>query len=223
MHLIGHRKTTSEKLLEHAADLIERAQPHVDAARAKLVDEVLPAAQEAATSARDTAIPRAREAMTTARDTALPAAAAAAALAKAKADEHLPHRQPKRESHKVRKTFLALGLAGLAAAAVKALTGDRKLPYVPPAPSDAPSSTMTPPPSSGTARHAGGSPADRATAAQAGSGPSGNADPGGADPAEALSDAQDGPHPVSTPDAPASREPIESGDTPDESPFGERS
>lgn len=187
MHLIGHRKTRTEQLLDQATELVERAAPHVEAVRAKLADEVLPLAQEraheAATAARETA-----------RDTALPRAREAYEIARLKAEEHLPHR--KKETHRLRNTAVVVGLAGLAAWAVRSFfPQERKLPYVPPAPSDAPSSTLRPPPQ----RQAGtvGDPLPGYDSAR---------DSGGADPAEALSDQQAGPHPVTTPDAPAEAE-----------------
>lgn len=178
MHLIGHRKTKTEQLLEQGQhlfdDLTQRAAPHVEAARTRLVSDVIPAAQERAAQARELA-----------QDRALPAAAAAAALAKAKADEHLPHRQQKKESHKVRNTLMVLGLAGLGAAAWKKMTGRQDhLPYVPPTADRAPASTLQVPPQP---RHAG-------------------PDAAGADPAEALSDAAEGPHLATTPDSPREAE-----------------
>lgn len=191
MHLIGHRKSTSEKLLDHVTELAERATPHVEAARARLVDEVLPAAQakaqETAAIARETAVPRAREAYE---------------IARLRAEEHLPHKRKK--SHKVRKTLLALGLLGAAGAAVRAFfPQERHVPYVPPSPDNAPSSTLRPPP---TGQHATG-PVN---------------DAGGADPAEALSDQAAGPHPVTTPDAPAEAERLDSSDSLDETPLDHR-
>lgn len=196
MHLIGHRKTTpetlTEKLLEQVTELAERATPHVEAARAKLVDEVLPAAQakahETAAVARESAVPRAREAYETAR---------------LRAEEHLPH-QKKRQSHKVRNTLFALGFVGAAVAAVRAFfPQERHVPYVPPSPTQAPSSTLRTPPSG---QHPAGSVNDA----------------GGADPAEALSDQAAGPHPVTTPDAPAEAERIGTSDSLDQTPLDQR-
>lgn len=175
MHLIGHRKTRTEQLLEQgqhlvedlaqrAEDLATRAAPHVDAAKAL--------AQE------------------TAQQKVLPAAATAAAMAKAKADQHLPHRQ-QQKTHKVRNTFVVLGLAGVGAAAWRLLTNKHEqLPYVPPSPDRAPASAMQVPPQP---RHAGATqPAPT--------------DAGGASPTEALSDASEGPHLATTPDSPRDAE-----------------
>lgn len=105
MHLIGHRKSGAEKLLEQGQLVLEdfaqktaqRAAPHVEAAKNKLVTDVLPAAQEAAATARS------------------------------RAEEHLPHRK-KKETHKVRNSAILLGLAGLGAAAWHKVAGNGHTP-----------------------------------------------------------------------------------------------
>lgn len=192
MHLIGHRKTTPETLTEK---LLEQVT--------ELAERATPHVEAARAKLVDEVLPaaqaRAHETAAMARESAVPRAREAYETARLRAEEHLPHK--KKPSHKVRNTLFALGFVGAAVAAVRAFfPQERHVPYVPPSPAQAPSSALRTPPSG---QHAAGSVNDA----------------GGADPAEALSDQAAGPHPVTTPDAPAEAERL---DTLDETPLDQR-
>ena len=171
-----------EQITPRIAGARDQVAPHVESARDRFLNEVVPMVQQAVNDARDQATPVAEEAKRR-------GVAAAAAL----------KGEPVKPKGRKRKFLVFAGLAGLAALAVKKLTGggesaNWQSSY---APSPAPAPAAPPAPPSPAAPMAGSHVAD-----VTGDKP-GPDDASGATPGESLSDAAEEPHPVTTPDSPA--------------------
>lgn len=168
-----HVDKAREELGPRLAEARDQIAPHVETARERFVQEVVPAVQHAVDQAREQAAPVAEEA----RKRGLAAAAA------------LKGEEPEAKGGKKRKLLVLAGLVGLAAVAVKKLTGggaetqNWQSNYTP-APAPTPAPTPTP---------AAAAPVNEASADDA----------GGASPGESLSDAVEEPHAATTPDDPA--------------------
>jgi hypothetical protein len=203
-------RTPSKKgLADHASELVEQVSPHVEAARERLVNDYLPVAQTMLADARDTAREVAEDARDAAREAAanaekstrksrrkaakkarakakgVAAAAAATPAAMALAEKVKP--DSAKPSRKKRLAIL-VGLVGVGALVFKKLRGGSSAPtsYAPPRP------VPTPPPA----------PAASTT------GPA-TTDAGGAFVDEVVADADEAPHPVTTPDRPLDVEDVD--------------
>ena len=227
-------KTPSKKTLtDQAAELVEQVTPHVEAARERIVNEYLPVAQTVLTEAREAAIEVAKDARQAAQEAAAnaekstrksrrraakkakaKARGAAAAVVATPAAAAVVHKvRPEKAKPKRGKRFLLLlALVGAGAAVFKKLRGDRAStpsytrPYAAPAAgSEAGSSTAASDlqfePESDLA-------ADAMTDAGPGTQVGGTTDAGGAFLDEVAADADEEPHPVTTPDHPADVEDV---------------
>jgi hypothetical protein len=217
-------KTPSKKTLtEQANQLVDQVSPHVEAARERIVNDYLPAAQTALAEARDTAIEVAKDARQAAQEAAVSAekstrksrkkaaknakakassmataaAATPAAVAVAKKMGHEPEK-PKRG----KRFVLLLALVGAGAVVFKKLRGQSPAPttYTPPArPRSVPDPVSTTPPAPPEMHFE----PDGTTDAGPGTDVDGTTDAGGAFLDEVAADADEQPHPVTTPDQPA--------------------
>jgi len=231
-------KTPPKKTLtDQAAEFVEQVTPHVEAARERIVNEYLPVAQTVLTEAREAAIEVAKDARQAAQEAAAnaekstrksrrraakkakaKARGAAAAVAATPAAAAVVHKvRPESAKPKRRKRFLLLlALVGAGAAVFKKLRGDRAAmpsytrPYAAPAPTAGSTGSTTASdvhvePDSDLA-------ADAMTDAMTDAGPGtqveGTTDAGGAFLDEVAADADEEPHPVTTPDHPADVEDV---------------
>jgi hypothetical protein len=227
-------KTPPKKTLtDQAAEFVEQMTPHVEAARERIVNEYLPVAQTVLTEAREAAIEVAKDARQAAQEAAAnaekstrksrrraakkakaKARGAAAAVAATPAAVAVVHKvRPESAKPKRRKRFLLLlALVGAGAAVFKKLRGDRATmpsytrPYAAPTPTAGSTGSTT-------ASHVHVEPdsdlaADAMTDAGPGTQVEGTTDAGGAFLDEVAADADEQPHPVTTPDHPADVEDI---------------
>ena len=224
-------KTPPKKTLtDQAAEFVEQVTPHVEAARERIVNEYLPVAQTVLTEAREAAIEVAKDARQAAQEAAAnaekstrksrrraakkakaKARGAAAAVAATPAAAAVVHKvRPESAKPKRRKRFLLLlALVGAGAAVFKKLRGDRAAmpsytrPYAAPAPTagSTTASDVHVEPDSDLA-------ADAMTDAGPGTQVEGTTDAGGAFLDEVAADADEQPHPVTTPDHPADVEDV---------------
>jgi hypothetical protein len=228
------RTPSKKSLTDQASDLVEQVTPHVEAARERVVNDYLPVAQSMLADARDTAREVAKDARAAAGEAAanaekstrktrkkaakrarakagkMAAAAAAAAPVAAPLAEKLSDKidpKPKR-----RKRFLLLAvLAGAGAVVMKKMRGGSPAgsSYTPPRPAPAPRPASTTPVSSTSG---GGSPSEETSSATTDAGPGavadGTTEAGGAFLDEVAADADERPHPVTTPDQPAETEDV---------------
>ncbi|HEX2894332.1 MAG TPA: hypothetical protein VHO29_10065 [Marmoricola sp.] len=216
-------KTPSKKTLtDQAGQLVEQVTPHVEAARERIVNDYLPVAQTVLADARETAVELAKDARQAAQEAAvnaekstrksrkkaaknakakaksLAAAAAATPAAAAVAQKIKP--EQKKSKGKRRFLFL-LALVGAGAAVFKKLQGggsSATTSYTPPAPRSVPDPVATTPPAP-PEMHFEPDPTD----AGPGTDVEGTTDAGGAFLDEVAADADEQPHPVTTPDQPA--------------------
>jgi hypothetical protein len=229
------RTPSKKSLTDQANELVEQVTPHVEAARERIVNDYLPVAQSMLADARDTAREVAKDARAAAEEAATNAekstrksrkkaakrarakagkmalaAGAAAPVAAPLADKLAEKIDPK---PKRRKRFLVLiTLAGIGAVVMKKVRGGSPAAtsYAPPRPAPAPRPASQTPVS--TAAGSSGPVADAATTATTDAGPGatadGTTDAGGAFLDEVAADADERPHPVTTPDQPAEVEDV---------------
>lgn len=175
--------TAKEKSGPVIADAREKAAPYIADAREKAAPYIADAKEKAAPYLAD-----AKDKVTEGKD--LAAAKALVSLQQAEAKVAALQSEPeKKKGGKLRKLFIFGLLAGGAAFAVKALSGDKG--------GDNWQSTYTPPPPPAPAPVADPAPADSPL-----DGPASD-EAGGASPDEVLSDTAESPHPITTPDDPA--------------------
>jgi hypothetical protein len=203
------RTPSKKRLADQASELVEQVSPHVEAARDRLVNDYLPAAQTMLAEARDTAREVAQDAREAAKDAAataekstrksrkqaakkarakareVAAAAAATPAAVALAEKVKPDSgKPKRK----KRLVLLLGLVGVGALVFRKLRGGSTAPtYTPPRPAPAPRPSPVP---------------DAAESTSPVTTVGGTTDAGGAFVDEVVADADEAPHPVTTPDEP---------------------
>jgi hypothetical protein len=223
-------KTSKKSITDQAAELVEQVGPHVDAARERIVNDYLPVAQTILSEARDTARDRAQDAMGAAQAAAADAekstrkrrrraakqarskagewataTAVAAPLAAPLADRVAAKVDPKPKRRK--RVVLLLALLGAGAVVFKKMrAGDSAGAYAPsaaprPAPRAVPDPGLssTPPPAP-PAQHFEPDPDAPVTDT--------TTDQGGAFLDEVAADADEEPHPVTTPDQPAEVEDV---------------
>jgi hypothetical protein len=228
-------KTPAKKTFtDQAADLVEQVTPHVEAARERIVNEYLPVAQTVLTEARDAAIEVAKDARQAAQEAAANAekstrksrkraakkakakarGAAAAVAATPAAAAVVQKVRPESAKPKRRKRFLLLiALVGAGAAVFKKLRGERATtpsytrPYAAPTGSTGSTGSTTPAPDVHVEPDSDLA-ADAMTDAGPGTQVEGTTDAGGAFLDEVAADADEQPHPVTTPDHPADVEDI---------------
>jgi hypothetical protein len=214
-------KTPSKKTLtDQASELVDQVSPHVEAARDRIMNEYLPVAQTVLADARDAAVEVAKDARQAAQEAAVnaekstrksrkkaaknakakassmatAAAATPAAVAVAKKLGHEPEK-PKRG----KRFMLLLALVGAGAVVFKKLRGQSSAPatYTPPArPRSVPDPVTSTPPAPPEMHFEPDAAADTDPA-------TGPTDAGGAFLDEVAADADEAPHPVTTPDDPA--------------------
>jgi hypothetical protein len=215
------RTPSKKSLTDQANELVEQVTPHVEAARERIVNDYLPVAQSMLADARETAREVAKDARAAAEEAAANAekstrksrkqaakrarskagkmalaAGAAAPVAAPLADKLAEKIDPK---PKRRKRFLVLiTLAGIGAVVMKKVRGGSPAgtSYAPPRPAPAPRPASTP-----TASSTPGNPVAEAAATA-------TTDAGGAFLDEVAADADERPHPVTTPDQPADVEDV---------------
>jgi hypothetical protein len=222
------RTSSKKSLTDQAAELVEQVGPHVEAARERIVNDYLPAAQSMLSDAAEVARDVAHDAREAAQDAAAnaekstrksrkKAAKRARAMmdsAVAAAPEGLPLVEKVKAKPKRRRRFLLLlAAAGAGAIVVKRLRGKvpAGTPYARPEPAPRPTPVPSPPvsntPPETDFEPDPDAPADPVADALVDAGPgTETADQGGAFLDEMAADADEEPHPVTTPDHPAETE-----------------